>query len=112
MTMTYNVCDGRPEELARAVLCLDELSKDVKGQLCGRVNRAKDPAMRGLQLTAAYPFAFEPDEKGGQGGLAGTVEGVVVRTCDTTKDCLSFAAVGSAANPRVVGPLTIETGDT
>ena len=31
--MVYNVCDGRPEELAQAVLCLDELSKDVKGEL-------------------------------------------------------------------------------
>ena len=27
--MAYNACDGRPAELARAVLCLDELSKDV-----------------------------------------------------------------------------------
>ncbi|GAA3643878.1 hypothetical protein [Microlunatus ginsengisoli] len=222
--MAFNVCDGRPEELARGVLCLDELSKDVKGeltiidlddhsckkldcrtrvvehllraevtshrcdselgklfdgqliirdlttvfaggsglrrgihaarfqlrtaigivsgrmsgmtnegthrepafkgcqecgdvgvmegQMCGRVSRAKDPAMRGLQLTAAYRFAFEPDEKGGNGGLAGTIEGVVVRTCDTTKDCLMFAVVDTSTNPRVAGALTIETRDT
>src|SRR5687768_3388466 len=31
--MAYNACDGRPAELARAVLCLDELSKDVNGDL-------------------------------------------------------------------------------
>jgi hypothetical protein len=27
--MADNACDGRPMELARAVLCLDELSKDI-----------------------------------------------------------------------------------
>lgn len=31
--MAYNACDGRPAELARAVLCLVELSKDVEGDL-------------------------------------------------------------------------------
>ena len=222
--MAYNVCDGRPEELARAVLCLDELSKDVKGeltiidvdghvcreldcktlvvehllraevfshrcdselgklfdgqmiirdlttvfaggsglrrgmhtarfqwrtaigvvqgrmsgmtnegthrepafkgcqecgeigvmegQLCGRVTRAKDPALRGVQVTAAYRFAFEPNEKGGEGGLAGTIEGMVVRNCEPTKQCIGFDVVGDDPNqPRVVGPLSIETRD-
>jgi hypothetical protein len=28
--MAYNACDG-PTDLAHAVLCLDELSKDVNG---------------------------------------------------------------------------------
>ncbi len=221
--MAYNVCDGRPEELARAVLCLDEVSKDVKGelkiidvderacdklgcktlivehllraevfshrcdselgklfdgtlvvrdlttvfadgsgmrrgthvarfqwrtaigivqgrmsgmtnegthrepafkgcqecgdvgvmegQLCGRVVRAKDPAMRGVQVTAAYRFAFEPSDKGGEGGLAGTIEGVLVRNCEPAKQCAQFDIVGVDINPRVVGSLSIETRD-
>lgn len=221
--MAYNVCDGRPEELARAVLCLDDLSKDVKGeltiididdrvcdklgcktlvvehllraevfshrcdselgtlfdgtlvvrdlttmfadgsgmrrgmhtarfqlrtaigivqgrmsgmtnegthrepafkgcqecgevgvmegQLCGRVVRAKDPAMRGVQVMAAYRFAFEPSDKGGDGGLAGTIEGVVVRNCEPARECVQFDAVDVDVDPRVVGPLSIETRD-
>ena len=31
--MAFSVCEARPAGLARAVLCLDELSKDVKGEL-------------------------------------------------------------------------------
>ncbi len=221
--MAYNVCDGRPEELARSVLCLDDLSKDVKGelkiidvedrvcdklgcktlvvehllraevishrcdselgalfdgtlvvrnlttvfadasgmrrglhtarfqlrtaigvvqgrmsgmtnegthrepafkgcqecgeigvmegQLCGRVVRAKDPALRGAQVTAAYRFAFEPSDRGGEGGLAGTIEGVLVRNCEPAKECVRFDAVDVDVNPRAVGLLTIETRD-
>ena len=30
---TYDVCDGTPTDLLTAQLCLDELSKDVKGDL-------------------------------------------------------------------------------
>ena len=31
--MTFNVCDAGPGDLVRAELCLDELSKDLKGEL-------------------------------------------------------------------------------
>jgi hypothetical protein len=221
--MAYNVCDGRPADLVRAVLCLDELSKDLKGELtivdaerhecaqldcrtltsehllrvemsshdcdselgklfdgrltskdlttvfvdgsgerrglhtgtfvwrssaglvqgrmsgmtnegthrepafkgcqrcnergvmegrlCGRLIRPEDPKLAGAQVTAAYRFAFEPSEKGGEGDLRGTLEGLVVRNCETAKTCVTFAALGDDVNPRVVGDLTVETRD-
>jgi hypothetical protein len=223
MEMAYNACDGRPAELVRAVLCLDELSKDVRGELmildsedhvcreldcktlavehllrvevsshqcdselgkqfdgrltsrdlttvfvdgsgmrrgmhtatfswrtavgivqgrlsgmtnegthrepafrgcqecgergvmegrlCGRLVRAADPALAGAQVTAAYRFAFEPSDKGGEGSLQGTVEGLVVRNCAPSKECVSFSTVGVDVNPRVVGQVTVETRD-
>jgi hypothetical protein len=83
----------------------------MEGRLCGRLVRAADPAMAGAQVTAAYRFAFDPSEKGGEGALVGTLEGLLVRNCDGTKDCVGFDTVGVDVNPRVVGPLTIETRD-
>ena len=41
----------------------------MEGKLCGRLVRAADPKLAGAQVTAAYRFAFEPTEKGGEGGL-------------------------------------------
>jgi hypothetical protein len=221
--MAYNACDGRPADLSRAVLCLDELSKDVKGdlviveaeihecreldcktltvehllrgevsshlcdsglgkqfdgritsrdlttvfvdgsgmrrgmhtgtfvwrtaagilqgrmsgmtnegthrepafngcqecgdrgvmegRLCGRLVRVADPALAGAQVTAAYRFAFDPGEKGGEGGLQGTIEGLVVRNCAPSKECVSFAVVGVDVNPRIAGQVSVETRD-
>jgi hypothetical protein len=84
----------------------------MEGKLCGRLVRASDPKLAGAQVTAAYRFAFEPNEKGGGGTLRGTVEGVVVRTCEPVAECVSFGTVGVDANPRVLGPVTIETRDS
>jgi hypothetical protein len=221
--MAYNACDGRPAELARAVLCLDELSKDVKGdlviidadvhecrelecktltveqllrvevsshlcdsrlgtqfdgritsrdlttvfvngsgmrrgmhtasfvwstaagivqgrmsgmtnegthrepaykgcqecadwgvmegRLCGRLVRAADPALVGAQITAAYRLAFDAGERGGEGALQGTIEGLVVRNCAPSKECVTFAVVGVDVNPRTLGQITVETRD-
>ena len=222
--MAYNACAGRPAELARAVLCLDELSKDIKGdlvivetevhecreldcqsltvehllrvevsshlcdsglgkqfdgritsrdlttvfvdgsgmrrgmhagtfvwntaagrvegrmsgmtnegthrepafkacqecgdrgvmegRLCGRLVRAADPALTGAQVTAAYRFAFDAGERGGEGALQGTVEGLVVRNCRPSKACVSFGVAGVDVNPRTVGQVTVETRDS
>jgi hypothetical protein len=221
--MAYNACDGRPAELARAVLCLDELSKNVEGELviifprprecpeldcktltvehlllveakshscdstlgkrfdgkftskdlttvfvngsgmrrgmhtgtfiwhtaagtvqgrmsgmtnegthrepafkrcqrcddrgvmegrlCGRLVEAADPALVGVQVTAAYRFAFDPGEEGGRGALRGTIEGLVVRNCAPSRECVSFTVVGTDVNPRTVGQVTVETRD-
>jgi hypothetical protein len=83
----------------------------MEGRLCGRVTRASDPALLGAQVTAAYRFAFEPNEKGGEGPLRGTLEGLVVRNCVPSKDCVTFGVVGVDVNPRVVGQVTVETRD-
>ncbi len=221
--MAYNACDGRPAELEKAVLCLDELSKDVKGdlmiveaerhecrelecrtltvqhvlraelgshqcdsklgqqfdgrftsrdlttvfvdgtgmrrgmhtgtfvwrtsvgivqgrmsgmtnegthrepafkgcqecgelgvmegRLCGRLVRATDRSLVGAQVTAAYRFAFKPNEKGGDGELQGTIEGLVVRNCAPAKECVTFDVAGVDVNPRTVGLVTVETRD-
>jgi hypothetical protein len=83
----------------------------LEGRLCGRVVRAADPALAGAQVFAAYRLRFDPDERGGSGAVAGTLEGVVVRTCRTDRSCVDFDLVGDDANPRSVGGLTVETRD-
>ncbi len=82
----------------------------MEGRLCGRL-RSADPKFAGLQLTAAYRFAFEPNEKGGEGDLRGTIEGLLVRNCAPTKECVFFSTVGDEANPRTTGMVTVETRD-
>ena len=83
----------------------------MEGRLCGRLVRATDRALTGAQVTAAYRFAFDPSEKGGEGGLQGTFEGLVVRNCAPSKECFSFLAVGVDVNPRIAGQVTVETRD-
>lgn len=83
----------------------------MEGRLCGRLVRATDPKLAGAQVTAAYRFAFDPSEKGGEGAMVGTLEGLVVRSCDPVVECITFDLVGEDQNPRVIGPVTIETRD-
>lgn len=83
----------------------------MEGQLCAQVARSADPVLNGAQVYAAYRLRFDPTKEGGAGRVEGTMEGVVLRTCGADQDCLQFATVGTAANPRVLGPLTIETSD-
>jgi hypothetical protein len=59
----------------------------MEGRLCGRLVRAKDPELVGLQVSAAYRISFDASEQGGRGGVAGTIEGVLVRSCDPRTDC-------------------------
>lgn len=83
----------------------------MEGRLCGTVVRPAEPRLAGAQVVAAYRIRFDPSEKGGEGAVAGTLEGLVVRSCAPTDECVEFAAVGTDANPRVAGDLTIETRD-
>ncbi len=83
----------------------------LEGRLCGRLVRSREPELTSAQVTAAYRFAFEPSEKGGEGELVGTIEGLVVRNCEPPDECVDFAVADKDANPRVVGPVTIETSD-
>lgn len=80
----------------------------LEGRLCGRLVRSREPRLTGAQVTAAYRFAFEPTEKGGEGTLVGTIEGLVVRSCEPPDECVDFTTAGNDTNPRVVGPVSIE----
>lgn len=82
----------------------------LRGVLCGRVVRAKDDALRGAQVTASYRFEIDPDRKGGQGELRGTIEGMVLQRCSGKPGepdaCTEFAAdlpAGQHPNPLQVG---------
>lgn len=83
----------------------------MEGRLCGRLVRASDPTLVGAQVTAAYRFVVEPGDEGGEGGLRGTIEGLVVRSCSPSKECVAFGTVGSDVNPRTVGQVTVRTSD-
>jgi hypothetical protein len=83
----------------------------MEGRLCGQVVRPYDPSVAGAQVFGAYRLRFDPSEGGGQGAVAGTVEGLVVRACGTDHQCVTFDVVGEDANPRSIGGLTVETRD-
>lgn len=83
----------------------------LEGQLCATVVQTSEPALAGAQLNAAYRLRFDPTKEGGAGGVQGTLEGVVVRTCRPNGDCVEFTTPGTGSNPRVTGPLTILVRD-
>ena len=53
----------------------------MEGKLCGEVIEAGHPKLKGCQVIAAYRIKFDPSEKGGEGGVVGTIEGVIVCFC-------------------------------
>jgi len=83
----------------------------LEGRLCGTLLRPADPQMAGAQVVASYRMRFDPNERGGEGAVTGTVEGLVVRSCAGPGECVEFAAAGTDTNPRTVGDLTVETRD-
>jgi len=83
----------------------------MEGRLCGSLVRPADPRLTGAQVTAAYRIRFDPGADGGEGAVRGTVEGVVVRSCGVTGDCVEFTVTGTDANPRVSGGVVVQTRD-
>jgi hypothetical protein len=83
----------------------------MEGRLCGRIIRPADRRLAGAQVFAVYRLRFDPSESGGQGPVAGTIEGLVVRTCRTDHLCVTFDVAGQDANPRSIGDLTVQTRD-
>ena len=67
----------------------------MEGRLCGRLVDAADRALAGTQVTAAYRFAFEPQETDGDSRLRGTVEGLVVRNCAPSRNASVSGLWGS-----------------
>jgi len=82
----------------------------MEGRLCGRVVRTADQRLTGAQVFAAYRLRFEPGEDGGESPVAGTIEGLVVRTC-SGRACVTFDLVGQDLNPRTMGDLSVQTRD-
>jgi hypothetical protein len=55
----------------------------MEGRLCGQVMTARDPAVKGCQVVAAYRIKFDPSLKGGSGAAQGVIEGVIICPCQT-----------------------------
>lgn len=53
------------------------------GRLCGEIEQAPPGAdyLQRAKIVATYKVSFDPSEDGGQGGVRGTLEGVVVVPC-------------------------------
>ena len=54
----------------------------MEGRLCGRLVRSAAPRLAGAQVVAAYRLRFDSSREGALGGVRGTREGLVVRTCE------------------------------
>ena len=54
----------------------------MEGRLCGRLVRTAEPRLAGAQVVAAYRLRFDSSREGALGGVRGTLEGLVVRTCE------------------------------
>ena len=54
----------------------------MEGRLCGQViDGGQTPKLKGCQIVAAYRIKFDPSITGGDGGVKGTLEGVLVCSC-------------------------------
>ena len=54
----------------------------MEGRLCGRLVRSAEPRLVGAQVVAAYRLRFDASREGALGGVRGTLEGLVLRTCE------------------------------
>jgi len=53
----------------------------MEGRLCGQVVEPGHTKLKGCQIVAAYRIKFDPSVTGGQGGVVGTLEGVLICSC-------------------------------
>lgn len=88
---------------------------DMEGMLCGRVVKAKDQRLIGMQVTGAYRFRYEASEGADDSELRGTFEGVTIQRCETgdepgERGCvdLSEEPTGSHPNPWTFEDVTFE----
>jgi hypothetical protein len=54
----------------------------MEGRLCGRLIRAAEPRLTGAEVVAAYRLRFDASSSGALGGVRGTIEGLIVRSCE------------------------------
>jgi hypothetical protein len=53
----------------------------MEGRLCGQIVSTSNPALNGCQVIADYRIKFDPSTTGGQGAVRGTLEGVIICSC-------------------------------
>ena len=53
----------------------------IEGRLCGKIASTSHPALNGCQVMADYRIKFDPAAAGGQGAVRGTLEGVIICSC-------------------------------
>jgi hypothetical protein len=53
----------------------------MEGRLCGQITSTSNPALNGCQIIADYRIKFDPAATGGQGAVRGTLEGVIICSC-------------------------------
>jgi hypothetical protein len=81
----------------------------LEGRLCGQVRRTADHRLSGCEVEGVYRFRFDPTAEGGAGGIAGTIEGVIVCECPRQPHrCLEWTTAGTGNNPRIEGDVTFE----
>lgn len=85
----------------------------MEGCFHGHVVEAEHRALRGCRLRGTYRLRFDPSDEGGEGGIEGTLEGVVVCPCGDTAGCTEFQdmTVGSRPNPWTVDGHTYRVYD-
>jgi hypothetical protein len=72
----------------------------MEGRLCGRIVRAADKRLIDCQVVAAYRLRFDPSSGFGDSAVEGTMEGVVVCSCGTGRDCVEFQSFPAASHPN------------
>jgi len=84
----------------------------MEGRLCGRILKAKDERLRGCRVAASYRLLFDPSEGAIDSGITGTIEGLIVCTCDKA-ECLDLTGFPTMAhpNPWTVGTYTFLVHD-
>ncbi len=74
-----NVGSHRPPAFPACQKCDDK--GVMEGRLCGQITSTTGTALNGCQVFADYRIRFEPSAAGGQGALSGTLEGVIICSC-------------------------------
>jgi hypothetical protein len=79
MSGVTNVGSHRAPAFATCQKCDDK--GVMEGRLCGQIASTSNAALNGCQVVADYRIKFDPSTTGGQGDVRGTLEGVIICSC-------------------------------
>ena len=79
MSGVTNVGSHRAPAFSECQKCDDK--GVMEGRLCGQILSPNNPALNGCQVVGDYRIRFDPGATGGQGGVRGTLEGVILCSC-------------------------------
>lgn len=84
----------------------------MEGRLCGQIVRTQDKRLRGCRVAASYRFRFDPSDGAIDTGITGTIEGLIVCSCEKA-ECLDLTGFPTMAhpNPWTVGGYTFLVHD-